>query len=104
MTLIVAWERCRRGEVCQVCHSREITPPAGTPATCWECECLQRSKREEAHGSLIRCPDCGHVQPIEDHLQEGENQVECNACEAAYTVDVRVELSYVSPARTARES
>jgi hypothetical protein len=50
----------------------------------------------------VRCPKCGHLQPLPDDdgvFHQGEEEVICNDCDRVYYVEVKVTISIISPER-----
>jgi DNA-directed RNA polymerase subunit RPC12/RpoP len=96
------------GDICYQCGEFDlgmIMHPKGHRTLCRKCKRLEHSDEDESHKHMVRCPHCRHIMHISERFddypiiyEEGEHEIDCDACEKHYTINVNVEYSYTSPA------
>ena len=102
--------RLDAGEICKQCRAH-ISEPTGAPATCHECEALAKEfAKPVPHWTLLRCPACSHAWDPDRRklvgrlLRNGCSlwgdhvNVKCPQCKHTFAVEVRAEVSFISPA------
>lgn len=107
----IDWDQLRAAELaaggrCVQCDG-VIHHPTGVRSLCTSCSVLDIFDDEVTHGSMIRCPGCGHPDHVEEwdsdraneRYVEGEHWTRCPACGLEHTFETHVSYSYTSPQR-----
>lgn len=93
--------RIENGEKCTVCGTT-ILFPEGKRRRCDQCQDVD-GNGELVHNHFIRCPECGYTEDpfisgiLEHDCEDAE--VVCEGCGHDYTVGVRIQYTFTSPAR-----
>ncbi len=91
------------GEKCCECgQTANLINPPGYPDRCYQCKQILVSKDRLHHQRRIRCPGCGATDsPYEMYdsgiYQEGDHKVVCPHCDTKFSIETRVEYTFVSP-------
>lgn len=91
----------KAGEICMRCGSI-IVFSHGRPQMCGSCNVMASDPGEVVHASCVRCPHCAHVFDVSSDFQslyeDGQHELDCPACEAAFEVTTTVHYMSTSPA------
>lgn len=93
-----------KGERCYQCKSyiSSFGKAPGYKKLCQDCKYLDISNDRTPHSEIIRCPKCRHKISVYDSewfslYEEGSHEVDCDECDYEFSVETRIEYSFISP-------